>query len=298
MRFHAKVGLLFLLLFAAPTFADSSRESLEALFAATYDLNAEIDSGWVLSRERDLASWKRMKAVRQAIATGEDLSFLEKYGLEKRGPSSYEVNLREHPEWMTSINLLGHLSYSRLLEKNQTELYQLGVSVAEVQKLGRYVLAYGVAEMRIQAKLDFLQNEGNSYVSRFLQGGEDFTDIYIELTHEINLAKHIVETDWAIDLFNLFDKEGQEILLTYSLSRVSSGVGMGKGTYNQDQEVDAFVGYFLSGELSASVRESLLRRKERRKAENAKVNMEFKPPVDKAINECRCPPKQCSYKNS
>ncbi|WP_444909540.1 hypothetical protein [Microbulbifer sp. TRSA005] len=295
MSLLTKICLLLLMLFAASTYAESSRASLEALFAETYDPNRKVDSDWVLSRERNLAAWKRMNAVHQAIYYGEDLSFLSKYGFEKKKPSWYEIHYADHPEWLTAYDLLGALSSLHMLQNNQAELYQLGMSVAEVQKLSRYVLANDLFEIETKELLDCLQEEGDAYVGRFLQGGEDFANIYIELIHKFNLRRHLVNIDWVIKLFSLFDSEAQSILLTYGVSNIASMSGM--GNYNLDREVKLFMGYFLSGQLTASLRSSLEEHREKRQAEIAQRNTVFNPRIDRAMNKYSCSPKQCSYQN-
>ncbi|WP_444935821.1 hypothetical protein ACJJIW_16955 [Microbulbifer sp. JMSA004] len=115
MKLTPPVCLLLIFLLAAPSFADSKRTSLEELFATTYKHNEEINSEWVLSRERNWAAWQRMRAVREAANRGEDLSYLSKYGLERKS-AWYEVNLGKYPEWLTSYRLLGVLSYWVILK--------------------------------------------------------------------------------------------------------------------------------------------------------------------------------------
>ncbi|BBM03542.1 hypothetical protein GL2_36160 [Microbulbifer sp. GL-2] len=57
------------------------------------------------------------------------------------------------------------------------------------------------------------------------------------------------------------------------------------------------MGYFLSGGLHISTRESLQRHKERRRAEKELVAVKFIPPMDEPVDKCNCPPEECSYKN-
>ncbi|WP_444935822.1 hypothetical protein ACJJIW_16960 [Microbulbifer sp. JMSA004] len=184
---------------------------------------------------------------------------------------------------------------------HQEKLYELGMTVAEVEKLGRYVIDNDIYEMRIQARLDYFHNEEAGYTGRILQGGEDFSAIYLELKDNIEALEHLVETNWAKDLFSQLDASAQEILLTYTLSETSSRnyrEGMGQSSYSLDQEAEMFVDKFLSGEIKAMTKEALARHQEKRLAERAKINVEFKPPVDSPVNECKCPPDQCSYDNS
>ncbi|WP_444909541.1 hypothetical protein [Microbulbifer sp. TRSA005] len=295
----SKATLLLLSLvtpiFAIPTVASTHQDALAILYATANDLNKEIDIDWVLSRERNLTAWIRMKAVRQASYDGEDLSFLQKHGLEKKGPSWYEINLKDHPEWITAYRLLVPLSSLRGLLEHQVKLYELGMTVVEVNRLTGYILANDIQEITIQAKLDFLRNEESTYVSRFLQGGEDFSSIYIEFRDNFHALSQTLEIDWAIELFSMFERDAQEILLTYSLSKINSRIGMGRGeeSLSLDDEVEMFMGYFLSGGLHASLRESLQRHQEKSQAYKAKINVEFKPPMDKSINKCHCPPEQC-----
>ncbi|WP_444886267.1 hypothetical protein [Microbulbifer sp. JMSA008] len=301
MPFLPNAALLLIslmsIIFTTSAVASSNQDALQILHATANDLNKKIDSDWILSRERNLTAWLRMKAVRQASYDGEDLSFLQKHGLEKKSPTWYEVNLKEHPEWMTAYRLLMPLSSWRGLPEHQAKLYELGMTVVEVNRLTGYILANDIQEITIQAALDFLREEESTYVSRFLQGGEDFSLIYLEFVDKFYTLSHVLETDWAIGLFNLFDRDGQDILLTYSLSKVNSRIGLGKSNFSLDEKVDIFMGYFLSGGFHASTKESLQRHKERRRADRAQINVEFKPPTDKAVNECRCAPKQCSYTN-
>ncbi|MCO1335657.1 hypothetical protein MO867_15070 [Microbulbifer sp. OS29] len=49
--------------FFVPAFADSTRESLEALFATDYAHHEEVNRDWVLNRERHLFAWQKTKAV-------------------------------------------------------------------------------------------------------------------------------------------------------------------------------------------------------------------------------------------
>ncbi|WP_445358296.1 hypothetical protein [Microbulbifer sp. ANSA005] len=297
MKLTPPVCLLLIFLLAAPSFADSKRTSLEELFATTYKHNEEINSEWVLSRERNWAAWQRMRAVREAANRGEDLSYLSKYGLERKS-AWYEIDLGKQRAWLTSFRLLGVLSSWYMLKTNQEELYELGMTVAEVEKLGRYVIANDIKEINIQARLDYFHKEEAGYIGRILQGGEDFAAIYLELQGNLEALEHLLETNWIIDLFSKFDSEAQEILLTYSLSKYNSREGMGRSSYSLDQEAEMFVDKFLSGEINAMTKEALERLQEKRLAKKAKVNVEFKPPVDSPVNECKCPPDQCSYNNS
>ncbi|WP_444917223.1 hypothetical protein [Microbulbifer sp. JMSA003] len=297
MKLTPSAFLFLLYLLAVPSFAASNGISLEELFTTTYKHNEEINREWVLSRERNLAAWQRMRAVREAAERGEDLSYLSKYGLEKKS-AWYEIDLGENPEWVTSYRLLRILSSWHMLPMNQEELYELGMTVTEVEKLGRYVIANDIKEISIQARLDYFHKEEAGYIGRILQGGEDFSAIYLELKDNIEALEHLVGTNWTIDLFSQFDNEAQEILLTYSLSKYKSRNGMGPSDYSLDQEAEMFVNQFLSGEISAMMREGLESHRERRLAQKAKINVEFKPPVDSPVNECKCPPDQCSYNNS
>lgn len=87
MPFLPNAALLLIslmsIIFTTSAFASSTQDALQMLHATANDLNKKIDSDWILSRERNLTAWLRMKAVRQASYDGEDLSFLQKHGLEK-----------------------------------------------------------------------------------------------------------------------------------------------------------------------------------------------------------------------
>jgi len=178
------------------------------------------DLDWLLSEERELAiqiaSWAFYRARDTRRVPIEEM---KRFGLKPLpdNPDAFHIETSEHPEWVSLADMVSS-NHFRAREDYWLwldELIARGFGEQNARKLKAFVLERDPVAEGIEARLAIIRINENASVSLLagVPDPEKEMRLYMDLTIEMNRACDQIWYQWAADLFGLFERRYQRILV-------------------------------------------------------------------------------------
>ncbi|WHI45872.1 hypothetical protein [Microbulbifer sp. VAAF005] len=171
------------------------------------------------------------------VDAGEEVDYLEGYGVKKNSNGSYTISLKDHVGWVTISELFMPLKYEHLSENDRESLIARGLNEKDLQIIEVYLKKNNILKLRQWALYDYLQDSSERLVSicNSKNGRGRALETY---KNEIKAIEFEVEDKWARKLYSELDARAQRVLLSYLTESLGS-LSFAR-TKNFDASVDNF----------------------------------------------------------
>lgn len=229
-------------------------QAIEQFFAKTYTDDIELTARWILDPARARDTYTRFLMVADYIDLGNNLSYLNKYGLEKASGKSYRIDLAKHPGWVTVRNLNSTLHEGRMTEADWKTLESRGLNENEIAAIRDYTRKPGINEAIHSHYRSYILANGHALAAKYFAENTSKFEVFTEYRDTINALNLQLDIEWLGGLLRQLELASQKTLLAFLYEKVgeilifpSSGL---------DGHIELFFRSLQDGSLQKKMQES------------------------------------------
>ena len=159
--------------------------------------------------------------ITESIDAGQDLSFLEKYGLLKIDKNAYEIDVLDHPDWITAKILVMPFYFDRFLEKYSDDLRVRGMTEKDFQIIETYQKNNNYKFWRNKVENSYMRDNKEKLVAEYYTTGSNKYAVFSRYQFELKRILMQYDLEWASGLFQGLDSRARRILLSYLIEKIS-----------------------------------------------------------------------------
>jgi len=150
---------------------------------------------------------------------------LTEFGITSNGDGSYNVNIKDYPEWIQTSTLLAGLDNSKHINSISPKLITRGVNSSAIEKIKKYAEENNRAASSLESHLSFFKKNIGDFNKRFKdsQYNNDEKNIWLlSFNYSVSKIQNRTNKQWSKGLLNQLTKKEQRILIHYLRENLGS----------------------------------------------------------------------------